>query len=70
MSKLDDLRDEIKPSGLYVHTYSPGDGVTRYRFTKDPKDGYFGPGNGIYTALGWAEATTYATGYCHGRNRR
>lgn len=32
--------------------HSPGDGVTRYRFFTNPKNDYFGPENGIHTALG------------------
>ena len=81
---------------MYVRTYSPGDGVTHYRFFKqdrcalcldvpgldglrhackgcngggwmvDVTDGeansYFGPSNGIYTALGIKEALAFANG--------
>lgn len=47
----------------YIRTYSLGDGVTRYRFFTEPHNSYFGPQNGIYTALGYAEANTFLTGY-------
>ena len=54
-------------AGMYVRTYSPGDGVTRYRFFARASDGsepndYFGPANGLHTALGFKEAMTYAQG--------
>lgn len=49
--------------GLFCRTYSPGDGVTRYRFFDQRDTSYFGPANGMYTALGWKEAVTYATGF-------
>lgn len=52
-------------AGLTVYTYSPGDGVTRYRFTRDEDgragDGYFGC-RALYTALGLAEALAFAEG--------
>ena len=48
-------------------TYSPGDGVTRYRFFEKPSD-YFGPENGTYTALGLKEATIYARGRLDAQN--
>jgi len=50
---------------LHVGTYSPGDGVTRYRFFSEPS-GYFGPKSGIFTALGYKEADAFVMGYCHG----
>jgi len=58
---------EMLPPGYAVRTWSPGDGVTRYRFFKDapPNQSYFGPANGIYTALGYKEAVTFASGLVH-----
>ncbi len=54
--------------GFYFATYSPGDGVTRYRFYPDTardedgaKQDYFS-GDGEWTALGYAEAEVYAVG--------
>ena len=52
-------------AGLIVRTWSPGDGVTRYRFFSKPEaDGqsYFGPANGVYTALGLKEAWAFVAG--------
>jgi len=62
-TRLDKLRADLPP-GYAIYTYSPGDGVTRYRFFKNasPKQDYFGPANGIYTALGYAEAEAFAQG--------
>ena len=53
-SRREYLDQDAARVGLYVRTYSPGDGLTRYRFFKKSKvkNTYFGPGNGIYTALG------------------
>ncbi len=65
-TRLDKLRADLPP-GYSVETYSPGDGVTRYRFFKNApaKQDYFGPDNGIYTALGYKEAETFASGLEH-----
>jgi len=63
MASLDWTRSQLgevaEDNGLYVDTYSPGDGMTRYRFFKNPGNDYFGPENGIYTALGLAEARVF-----------
>ena len=72
-TKLDVLNAELKNYGLSIDSYSPGDGVTRYRFFDFPEDSeratdYFA-GYGIFTALGWKEAITFATGYCRGMER-
>lgn len=52
------------PVGYSIHTYAPGDGVTRYRFFHNapPNQSYFGPANGIFTALGIKEAESFAAG--------
>lgn len=52
------------PEGWTVETWSPGDGVTRYRFFhKAPANqSYFGPNNGRFTALGFKEAEAIARG--------
>lgn len=62
-TRLDKLRASLPP-GYTIETYSPGDGVTRYRFFKNapPKQSYFGPNNGVYTALGYKEAEAFAQG--------
>lgn len=61
--RMDDLRAALAP-GWSVKTYSPGDGVTRYRFFYNAPVGqsYFGPANGRYTALGFKEAMAFARG--------
>lgn len=64
MRKLERLYKDCKAVGLHFNTYSPGDGITRYRFFTEETD-YFG-GSGIYTALGYKEAVTFAAGYVQG----
>lgn len=59
-TRLEELREACEEAGFYLTTYSPGDGVTRYRFFSKPTD-YFG-GFGDYTALGYKEACAYAMG--------
>ncbi len=64
-NRKDALRAGAKRLGLYVATYSPGDGVTRYRFIKSRKGkpvSYFAH-DGVYTALGISEAETFLAGY-------
>lgn len=56
-TRLDDLQDAAASAGFYVTTYSPGDGTTRYRFSKD-KGSYFSV-RGEHTALGLKEAWKY-----------
>ena len=75
MGTRDDLRAECERHGFTFDTYSPGDGVTRYRFfTVSALGRRFGydyfAGRGDFTALGLAEAQTYALGRCHGAARR
>jgi hypothetical protein len=61
------LELQARELGLQVRTYSPGDGVTRYRFIKSKgRQSYF-QNDGIYTALGISEAETFLSGY---RRRR
>lgn len=52
-------------AGFHVATYSPGDGLTRYRFFDEPSS-YFGPASARYTALGIREAETFALGLAYG----
>lgn len=58
-----ELEAAARGVGLYVATWSPGDGVTRYRFFTRAGNSYFGPDNGIYTALGLKEAWTFVRGF-------
>jgi hypothetical protein len=57
------LAESARRLGLTVSEWSPGDGVTRYRFFDKPGNSYFGPDTGIYTALGISEAETFLAGY-------
>jgi len=59
-----ELEEFCRENGFWVTTYSPGDGVTRYRFASDPGD-YFAV-RADFTALGLKEATAYAIGRAHG----
>lgn len=68
-----ELWDTCHHIGLHVDYYSPGDGVTRYRFwnrgilARSAEELDYFSCNGIYTALGLAEACTFVAGYQHGR---
>lgn len=60
-TKLDRLRASL-PSGWTVHTWSPGDGKTRYRFfwRAPSNQTYFGPDSGRFTVLGYGNAKDLA----------
>ncbi len=59
------LQREARAKGLYVVRWRPGDGVARYRFFNKPGNDYFGPDNGICTALGLKAAQHFIqTGAC------
>ena len=62
MTKLEQLSAACEKVALWVATYSPGDGVTRYRFFDKPGNSYFGPDNGLNTELGYKAACAYARG--------
>ena len=64
LTRLEELQKSL-PSGLYVYTYSPGDGITRYRFSQSASSCYFAC-RSIYTALGYKEAATFARGMAEG----
>ena len=68
-SRLEALRQEAAQYNLYVGTYSPHDGVTRYRFfrSRGGKPVSYFSQDGIYTALGIGQAETWLSGY---RRRR
>ena len=65
MTRLSKLELETAKYGLSVNTYSPGDGVTRYRFNN--KHSTYFADNGLYTALGIKEAMTFIIGYNMGK---
>jgi hypothetical protein len=52
---------------LHLETWSPGDGVTRYRIFKKPTP-YHGGGE-KFTALGPKELLAWLTGYAEGSGR-
>jgi hypothetical protein len=52
-SKRDILRSWER-AGIYVATWSPGDGTTRYKFFLEPLD-YF-EGDGLAVVVGWSQA--------------
>lgn len=68
-TRKDVLSEDARKSGYYVATYSPGDGKTRYRFfdlaemarkgVSPQEQTYFGPLNGVHTALGLAAAKKF-----------
>lgn len=65
LTRFEELEIHADAAGLTVHTWSPGDGVTRYRFFTKPEmthQSYFGPASGVYTALGLKEAWTFVHG--------
>jgi hypothetical protein len=68
MSREDHLNNALTRTGVYVRTYSPGDGMTRYRFFSPDVEvsEYFGPSDGMHTALGFRDAKRYALGVLQG----
>lgn len=69
-TRLEELQEYAKEHKLYVATYSPGDGTTRYRFFDKPGNSYFGPASGIYTALGIKDAWNYLYGGSYYKPKR
>ncbi len=71
--RVNDVYETAKDVGLYVATWSPGDGVTRYRFLHTETDYFVGsyhPASDnyiLYTALGRKEALVWLAGYEAGR---
>jgi hypothetical protein len=63
-TKLQTIVHLAKSAGFDVRTYSPGDGVTRYRFGHG--EDYFSMSS-TYTALGTKEALAYASGLADGK---
>lgn len=56
-----ELRKAAVKVGLHVETYSPGDGVKRYRFFDKPTD--YDAGRGFFTAYGKGEAVAFLLGW-------
>lgn len=64
-TRLIELETNAGKVGLFIRTYSPGDGMTRYRFFDNVNRSYDSGGE-IFTALGLKEANTFVTGYVQG----
>lgn len=62
--KITHLNSLLRGTGLAVHTYSPGDGITRYRFGFG--DSYFTMEREA-TVLGFAQAEAFAMGVACGQ---
>lgn len=70
-TRYSDLQAAARDQGLYVSRWSPGDGVTRYRFFDKPGNSYFGPADGTCTVLGLKAAFAYVrSGRCPRSRRR
>jgi hypothetical protein len=67
LTRKERLIDDAARVGLHVRTWSPGDGVTRYRFFANAHNSYFGPEHGIATVLGIAAAERWIAAYMAGR---
>lgn len=64
MSTVEAFAREV---GLYVATWSPGDGWTRYRFYDKPTD--YNDGQELMTVAGRKDALVWLRGYRAGRER-
>ena len=61
-----DIMRRAEMLGLNVTTWSPGDGATRYRFSRLDHDYFALGGNNSFTALGVAEADAMLGAYGYG----
>lgn len=68
MTKPELMRQAECIAHLYVKTYSPGDGDTRYRFFTNYADD-FHSSFGVFTAVGLNQATMFLHGYIEGLRR-
>ena len=64
-AKRRQINNVVNDLGIHLGTWSPGDGVTRYRFSASPGD-YFSFPLPMYTALGASEALTWCRGLLQG----
>jgi hypothetical protein len=71
-TRYDELKEAAHERSLHVARWSPGDGVTRYRFFDRAGNSYDGPDNGVCTTLGLKQAYKFLhTGGCpRTRSRR
>lgn len=59
-NRLETLNAQLRTYGLQCYSYSPGDGVTRYRFSRDLDSDYFAC-RAVVTVLGYGQADLVAT---------
>lgn len=62
-----DIMRRAEQLGLHVTTWSPGDGATRYRFSRLDLDYFALGGNNSFTALGVREAAAMLDAYGYGQ---
>lgn len=69
LSRKERLVARAEDAGLTFSTWSPGDGMTRYRFFDDTalNSDYFG-GEPVQTCLGLREAEVWLRGYVAGKH--
>lgn len=71
---MNDVREAAKRAGVYVGTWAPGDGATRYAFFADGTVtaagewvADFHSGHELYSALGRKDALTWLAGFKAGK---
>jgi len=63
-SRIQMIQYAERECSLVVAMWSPGDGVTRYRFqAPGPGAGSYDADHGVYTALGLSEAWAFLRGF-------
>jgi hypothetical protein len=65
-----DIMNRAARLDLYMTTWSPGDGATRYRFSRLDHDYFALGGNNSFTALGIKEADAMLDAYLYGSSSR
>lgn len=71
LSRKERLVARAEDAGLTFDTWSPGDGMTRYRFfdgTARDSDYFGGHGDEVQTCLGLREAEVWLRGYVAGKH--
>jgi len=63
------IKINLAKLGLFISTWSPGDGITRYRFHHGIDEDYFSC-QSVYTALGRKEAACFGLAYYYGKTGR
>ena len=64
-TRLDLMNATLRPYGLQCYTWSPGDGVTRYRFSRE-LDSDYSACRAVVTVLGAKQADLVATVWMQG----